>query len=62
MIPAVSGPYDLGNVVTRITVFVDPATARISTVSDPLPRILDGVPLRARYLQVGLDRPNFALD
>ena len=62
VIPAVSGPYDLGNVVTRIAVFVDPATAQISTVSDPLPRILDGVPLRARYLQVGLDRPNFALN
>ena len=62
VIPAVSGPYDLGNVVTRAAVFIDPATARITTVSDPLPRILDGVPLRARYLQVGLDRPGFALN
>jgi hypothetical protein len=62
VIPAVSGPYDLGNVVTRVAVHVDPATARITTVSDPLPRILDGVPLRTRYLQVGLDRPDFTLN
>ena len=62
VIPAVSGPYDLGNVVTRVAVYVDPATAQITTVSDPLPRILDGVPLRARYLQVGLDRPDFTLN
>ncbi|HEY1354788.1 MAG TPA: hypothetical protein VGF09_00590 [Solirubrobacterales bacterium] len=62
VIPAVSGPYDLGNVVTRVAVFIDPATAQITTVSDPLPRILDGVPLRTRYLQVGLDRPDFTLN
>jgi hypothetical protein len=62
VIPAVSGPYDLGNVVTRIAVYIDPATAQITTVSDPLPRILDGVPLRTRYIQVGLDRPGFTLN
>jgi hypothetical protein len=62
VVPAISGPYDLGNEVTRIATYVDPVTARISAVSDPLPLILDGVPLRARFLQIRLDRPNFTLN
>ncbi len=60
--PAVSGPYDLGNVVVRAALHVDPATARITAVSDPLPQILDGIPLRLRYVFVNLDRPGFTLN
>ena len=33
--PAVSGPYDLGNVVVRAAVNVDPVTAQASIASDP---------------------------
>jgi hypothetical protein len=62
VIPAVSGPYDLGNVAVRAAVFVDPVTARVTTVSDPLPQILEGIPLRTRSIRVELDRPNFALN
>jgi hypothetical protein len=62
VIPAISGPYDLGNIVTRVAVYLDPATARLTAVSDPLPRILEGVPLRARFLQIRLDRPGFTLN
>jgi hypothetical protein len=62
VIPAVTGPYDLGNVVARSAAYVDPVSARVSTVSDPLPQILAGVPLRARFLQVRLDRPEFTLN
>ena len=39
--PAVSGPYDLGNVVVRAALHVDPTTAQITAVSDPLPQILE---------------------
>jgi hypothetical protein len=59
VIPAVSGPYDLGNVVVRAAVYVDPVTAEATTVTDPLPQILDGIPLRVRLVQVELDRPGF---
>jgi hypothetical protein len=60
--PAVSGPYDLGNVVVRAAVWVDSTTAQVTTVSDPLPQIYAGVPLRARFLRVDLNRPGFTLN
>jgi uncharacterized repeat protein (TIGR01451 family) len=60
-IPAIAGPFDLGVVATRIAVQVDPATARISAVSDPLPTILQGIPLDVRDIRVNIDRPNFTL-
>lgn len=62
VIPAVSGPYDLGNVVTRVKIYVDPTTGRVSTVSDPLPRIIEGIPLRVRSIRVAIDREGFALN
>jgi hypothetical protein len=62
VVPAVSGPYDLGNVVVRAAVKVDPITAQVTTVSDPLPQIREGVPLRTRFVRVDLDRPNFAIN
>jgi hypothetical protein len=62
VIPAVSGPYDLGNVVVRSAVFVDPATAQVSTVSDPITQILDGIPLRLRTVLINLDRKDFVLN
>ena len=62
VVPAVSGPYDLGNVVVRAAIFVDPVTAQVKTVSDPIPQILEGVPLRLRSLLVNLDRPDFAIN
>jgi hypothetical protein len=61
-VPAVSGPYDLGNVVVRSAIFVDPVTARVTTVSDSIPQILEGIPLRIRSILVDLDRPGFTLN
>ncbi len=62
VVPAIAGPYDLGAVAVRAALYVDPVTAEVTTVSDPLPRILAGVPLRIRSIQVNLDRPNFTLN
>ena len=61
VIPAVSGPYDLGNVAIRAAIGVDPVSAQVTAVSDPLPEIIEGIPLRTRAIRVNLDRPNFAL-
>lgn len=60
--PAVSGPYDLGDVVVRAALRVNPETAQVTAVSDPLPEILAGVPLRLRSILVELNRPGFALN
>jgi hypothetical protein len=60
--PAVSGPYDLGNVVVRAALKVDPTTAQITAVSDPLPQILQGIPLRLRSILITLNRPGFTLN
>ena len=60
--PAVSGPYDLGNVVVRAAIQVDPTTAEITAVSDPLPKIVGGIPLRLRQVLINLDRPGFMLN
>jgi hypothetical protein len=60
--PGVAGPYDLGNVVVRAAINVDPVDAHVTTVADRLPSILEGIPLRLRSIRVNLDRPGFALN
>lgn len=62
VVPAVSGPYDLGNVVVRAAVHVNPLNARVTAFSDPLPQIIGGIPLRMRSIRIELDRPGFALN
>jgi hypothetical protein len=59
VVPAVAGPFNLGTVVVRAAVSVDPHTAQITVVSDPLPRILQGVPLQIRTVNVSIDRQGF---
>jgi hypothetical protein len=60
--PAVAGPFDLGNVLVRSAIEIDPRTARITASTDPLPRAIDGVPLRIKDLRIELDRPNWAIN
>ncbi len=60
--PAIAGPYDLGTVVVRTALHVDPATAKITAVSDPLPTILQGIPLDIRQALIRLDKPSFSLN
>jgi hypothetical protein len=62
VVPSVVGPYDLGNVVVRAAIEIDPRTAQVTTISDPLPQIVEGIPLRTRVIRVNLDRPGFALN
>jgi hypothetical protein len=61
-VPAQAGPFDLGTVAVRAAVHVDPITAQISVSSDPLPQILQGVPIEYRQIRVGVDRPGFMLN
>jgi hypothetical protein len=60
--PAQAGPFDLGDVVVRVALHVDPETVRVSAVSDPLPQILEGIPVSYRTIHVDLNRSHFALN
>lgn len=62
VIPAVAGPFDLGTVVVRSQLQVNPVTAQVRAVSDPIPHILQGVPLEVRQVEVRLDRSQFSLN
>src|SRR2546427_347992 len=57
-IAAVAGPFNLGTVVTRAAISVDPHTARVSAAST-LPTIVGGVPIRLKSVSVAVNRPNF---
>lgn len=60
--PATAGPFDLGSVVVRVALFVDPTTAQVRAVSDPVPHVFGGALLDIRAVSVKLDRPKFALN
>ena len=57
--PVVAGPFNLGTVITRAKVEVDPHTAQVSVVTDPLPQEVDGVPTDLRSIDFVVHRPGF---
>jgi len=60
--PATAGPFDLGTVVVRVALFVDPETAQIRAVSDLLPDVFGGAQLNIRSVDLAMDRPDFTLN
>jgi hypothetical protein len=60
--PAKAGPLDLGYVVVRAKIEVDPTTAALHIVSDPLPTIKDGIPLQIQHVNVTVERPEFTFN
>jgi hypothetical protein len=60
--PAVAGPFDLGVVVVRAALVVNPETTQITARSDPLPTILQGIPLDVRSVALKMDRQGFTLN
>jgi hypothetical protein len=60
--PAIAGPYDLGTVVVRVALNVNPETAEINAVSDPIPNVFGGVKLDIRAIDVNVDRNQFMLN
>ncbi len=62
---ALVGPFDLGTVIVRSAVRIDPVTAQASidaTGTDPIPHIVDGIPIHLRDVRAYLDRPNFTVN
>ncbi|MGB7686682.1 MAG: hypothetical protein WBL45_12975 [Solirubrobacterales bacterium] len=60
--PAVSGPFDLGVVVVRVALKVNPETAQITAVSDVIPDVFDGVKLDLRTIDFNIDRSGFMVN
>jgi hypothetical protein len=60
--PAVAGPFDLGDVVVRTALLVDPLTTQITAKSDPIPTILEGIPLDVRSITLQMAKPRFTLN
>ena len=61
-VPVQAGPFDLGTVVLRASISVNPDTAQVSVTSDSLPQILMGIPIGYRQIHVGIDRAGFVLN
>ena len=57
--PALAGPFDLGTVVLRTALYIDPQSTRVHAVSDPFPTALRGIPLDLRSVALNLDAASF---
>ena len=60
--PAVAGPFNLGNVVVRAKIEVNPTTAALTVTTDELPHILKGIPLEIKKVNVSIDRQGFTFN
>jgi uncharacterized repeat protein (TIGR01451 family) len=58
-VPVIAGPFNLGTVVVRARVAVDPYTTQLTITTGVLPTILDGVPTDLRTINAVIDRPGF---
>ncbi len=59
------GPFDLGTVVIRFALNINPATAQVevsATGSDPIPHIIKGIVVHVRDIRAYIDRHDFILN
>jgi hypothetical protein len=62
VVPAVTGPFNLGNVVTRATIAVEPNSPYRVVVTSAIPTIYKGVPLRLQKVSIEVNRQSFLLN
>jgi hypothetical protein len=60
--PATAGPFDLGTVVVRVALQVNPETAQVTAVSDPIPNVFGGAQLSIRSVVLDLSKKEFNLN
>jgi hypothetical protein len=60
--PATAGPFDLGTVVVRVALLVDPGSAQVTAVSDPIPDVFGGAQLSIRSIAIDLNKKEFTLN
>lgn len=61
---AIAGPFDLGLVIVRARIDVNPVNSTLTITTDEtgpyaVPQIIFGVPLRLQRITVNINRPNF---
>lgn len=61
---AKAGPFDLGKVIVRAKIEVDPLTSVLTVSTNSagpysIPHILDGIPLQIQHVNVSIDRAGF---
>jgi hypothetical protein len=59
------GPFDLGTVVIRFALHINPITAQVevdANGSDPIPHIIDGIVVHVRDIRVYMDREKFIIN
>ena len=59
------GPFDLGTVVIRFALNINPSTAQVEVSangSDPIPHIIKGIVVHVREIRVYMDRNQFILN
>jgi hypothetical protein len=61
-VPVIAGPFDLGQITIRSALQIDRHNATAKVISDPLPTILEGIPLQVRLVNVVIDRKGFMLN
>src|SRR4029077_17643135 len=62
---ALVGPFDLGVIIVRSAIEVHHLTTQVSidsAASDPIPHIIDGIPIHIRDIRVHIDRPQFTVN
>ena len=60
VVPSKVGPYDFGNIVTRVRVILRQGDGGLDiALADDLPPIVGGVPIRVRTIAAKVDRDNF---
>jgi hypothetical protein len=59
VVPLTVGPFNLGTIVVRSKIEVDPLTSQLTVTTDPLPSIIAGVPSDLRTINAVIDRPEF---
>ncbi len=62
---ALVGPFDLGVVIVRSAIRIDPETTQASidaTGTDPIPHIIDGIPIHLRDIRAYIDKPQFTIN
>jgi hypothetical protein len=61
-VPVIAGPFNLGTIVVRGSIAVDPNTTQLTITTDRLPSIIDGVPTDLRLINAVIDHPEFMIN